>query len=235
MLVQLTKLKVRLSAVKLFDNQRGEKREKMNQALTNYIKLLPNEHTQISSERVHLLQEMAHYIVDLKKSNKAVSLNFICTHNSRRSHMSQIWAATMAHHFGITGIVTYSGGTEATAMNIRVVNALHKAGFGVIASGGGNPKYEVIFSAEAIPLVCYSKTYDTPENPQKNFAAVMTCTGADDACPVVLGSDARFALYYEDPKEADDTPWEAERYEERLKQIGSEMHYLMSEVSKKLG
>lgn len=144
--------------------------------------------------------------------------------------MSQIWASTLVHHFGLTGIVNYSGGTEVTAMNIRVVNALHRAGFGVIAAGGNNPQYEVVFSPEAIPVVCYSKTYDAPENPSEDFAAVMTCSGADDACPTVLGADARFSLYYEDPKEADDTPWEAERYEERLKQIGAEMYYLLKQV-----
>ena len=207
----------------------------MNQALANYIKNLPNELSKISPERGNLLDEMAAYIVNTKRANKAVLLVFICTHNSRRSHISQIWASTLAHHFGIDGIATYSGGTEVTAMNIRVVNALHKAGFGVISSGGTNPKYEVVYSPEAIPVVCYSKTYDAPENPQANFAAVMTCTGADDACPVVFGAESRFALYYEDPKEADDTPWEAERYEERLKQIGGEIYYLMSEVAKQLG
>ncbi len=207
----------------------------MNQALANYIKDLPGEQASISSERISLLEEMAKYIVDKKKAYEAVYLVFICTHNSRRSHISQIWASTLAYHFGIDGIATYSGGTEVTAMNIRVVNALHKAGFGVISSGGTNPKYEVVFSPEAIPVVCYSKTYDASENPQANFAAVMTCTGADDACPVVLGAEARFSLYYEDPKEADDTPWEAERYEERLKQIGGEIYYMMSEVAKQLG
>lgn len=204
----------------------------MNQALANYTKKLPEEMGKISQERKSLLDELKSYIVSKKNSNQAVSLVFICTHNSRRSHMAQIWASTVAYHFGIDGIATYSGGTEVTAMNIRVVNALHKAGFGVISPGGTNPKYEVVYSPEAIPVICYSKKYDAPENPTIDFAAVMTCTGADTACPVVLGADLRFSLYYEDPKEADDTPWEAERYEERLKQIGVEMYYLMSEVSK---
>jgi arsenate reductase (thioredoxin) len=205
----------------------------MNQALANYIKKFEGEQINIAAERKQLLERMATYISDKKKAHQVVSLVFICTHNSRRSHLSQIWASTLAHHFGIDGIVTYSGGTEVTAFNIRAVNALHKAGFGVISPGGSNPKYEVSFSPEAIPLVCYSKTYDCEENPKRDFAAVMTCTGADDACPIVSGADARFSLYYNDPKEADDTPWEAERYEERLLQIGSEIYLLMKEVSKR--
>lgn len=205
----------------------------MNQALTNYIKKLSHLQSKISSERIPLLDEIADYIITTKKAKKAVYLVFIGTHNSRRSHMSQIWASTLAHHFDVKDIVTYSGGTVVTAMDIRVVNALHKAGFGVLGSGGQNPRYEVVYSPETIPLVCYSKAYDSPENPTENFAAVLTCKETEEACPLLIGANALFLLHYNDPKEADDTPWEADRYEECLLQIGAEMYYLMAKVSSK--
>ncbi|MEP0366524.1 MAG: protein-tyrosine-phosphatase [Cyclobacteriaceae bacterium] len=206
----------------------------MLSTLESYLKKLPNGKAEITSERISLLDEMATYIAQKKRAESPVKLVFICTHNSRRSHMSQIWAATLAYYFGVDGIETYSGGTEVTAMNIRVVNALHKAGFAVINPGGSNPHYAVNFDREAATLMCYSKTYDAPENPDKDFAAIMTCDHADETCPFIPGADKRFSLYYSDPKEADDTPWEADRYEERLYQIGAEMYYLMEKVKLEL-
>lgn len=206
----------------------------MNSTLSSYIRQLPNGIDQIPASRISLLDELANYIVVKKRRDEIVKLVFICTHNSRRSHLAQIWASTLSHYFGIDGIMTFSGGTEVTAFNIRAVNALHRAGFGVLNPGGDNPKYEVSFTIDASKLICYSKKFDAAENPQKDFVALMTCTDADDACPVVSGADARFALYYEDPKEADDTPWEGDTYEQRLLQIGTEIYYLMNLVSNRL-
>ena len=39
--------------------------------------------------------------------NQAIRLNFICTHNSRRSHLSQIWAQTMAAYYNIKNVNDY--------------------------------------------------------------------------------------------------------------------------------
>lgn len=206
----------------------------MNSVLSGYIEELPKNIEQIPTSRIELLDQISNSILEKKSQNKPVKLVFICTHNSRRSHLAQIWASTLAFYFGIRGIETFSGGTEVTDFNIRAINALHRAGFGVLSLGGENPKYEVSYDKSASDLICYSKKFDSLENPQTDFAALMTCTDADQSCPVVLGAEYRFGLYYEDPKEADDTPWEAERYEERLQQIGTEIYYLMHRVSKQL-
>lgn len=206
----------------------------MTSALESYIRQLAQSTSTIPNERVNLLEEIASYIAYQHKEGRPINLVFICTHNSRRSHLSQIWAATLAFHFDIDGVDTYSGGTEATAFNIRAVNALHKAGFGVINPGGTNPHYAVNFHREAKTLIAYSKVYDAPENPKTGFAALMTCSEADEACPIVLGADVKYALLYDDPKEADDTPWEADAYEERLKQIGTEIYYLMKQAKAKI-
>jgi arsenate reductase len=130
-------------------------------------------------------------------------------------------------------VTTFSGGTEATAFNPRAVAAIERAGFAVSKSEGDNPRYTVSFSQTASDLTCFSKCFDDDANPNESFGAVMTCTDADKNCPVIIGA-TRISLPYRDPKEADDTPAESSRYDERSTQIGSEMFYVFSEVAKRL-
>jgi len=179
----------------------------------------------ISDDRKRILDEVVKYI----QSTDAPKLNFICTHNSRRSHLSQIWAQTTANHFGVQ-IETYSGGTEATAFNANAVNAIKGAGFDVSQAEGDNPKYSVRYADEAEPMIAYSKTFDDEINPQSGFAAIMTCSEADAECPIVFGSDVRIKLFYEDPKVSDGTGNESKIYGERSKQIAAEMHYIFSSI-----
>lgn len=153
-------------------------------------------------------------------------MTFICTHNSRRSHLAQVWAATAAARYGFSQVYTYSGGTEATAFNSRAVAALERAGFDVLkTSDDRNPVYHVRYAADAAPLTCFSKVYDQAPNPGDGFCAVMTCGDANERCPVVHGAAQRIAITYEDPKSADGTPAEAARYDERCAQIAREMLY----------
>ena len=184
--------------------------------LTTLVTSLRAEATLIPEERKEVLRQLRAY------AQSGGALNFICTHNSRRSHLGMIWAAVAAHLSGRT-IQTFSGGTEATALNPRMVAALRRAGFRVENPGGENPHYQIYFSDEETPLVCFSKRFDDPVNPTAGFAAVMTCSDADENCPFIPGAEVRIPLTYEDPKVADDTPEEAERYDERLRQIGREL------------
>ena len=189
---------------------------------------------QLEGKRIAILEQLSTYIIEKKKKEDPIELVFICTHNSRRSHLSQIWAQVAAAYYTIEGISTFSGGTEATAFNPRAVAAMQRAGFEILNPGGENPKYEVTFSKDQAPLISYSKTYDDEANPSSKFAAVMTCSEADEACPMVLGMDKRIALHYEDPKEADDTDQESQRYDERCLQIASELFFVMKKVSEVL-
>lgn len=202
------------------------------QDLANYIEKILPDTSAIASERKELLNKLAEYIQSKKESGNKAQLTFICTHNSRRSHLSQIWAATAAHYFGLgEDVGTYSGGTEATAFNPRAVAAIERAGFQVENPGGDNPQYSVSYAADEAALRCFSKVYNDPfTNPQKHFAAIMTCSDADKNCPLVAGADLRLPIRYKDPKEADNTPEEARRYDERCRQIATEMFYLMSRV-----
>lgn len=186
----------------------------------------------IPAERRLQLDALALFVVERTRAGELAPLIFICTHNSRRSHMAQLWAQAAAHHFGINGVETYSGGTEATAFNPRAVAALQRAGFRIeAADGGNNPVYAVRFSESAEPMECFSKVYDQPPNPTEGFCAVMTCGAADAGCPIVFGADERVAITYDDPKAADGTPQETAVYDERCRQIAREMLYAFTLVS----
>ena len=201
--------------------------EKLNQTSKSLIKGFEV----ISEDRKALLDELAIYIKGKLISQKEVNLIFICTHNSRRSHMAQIWAQVAAAFYGVEGIKTYSGGTQKTAFNSQAVEALKKAGIKIKAiSEGSNPKYEVKISNDLDPLICFSKVYNHKTNPQKDFVAIMTCSDADESCPVVAGAEYRTTIKFEDPKKSDGTPEAEQTYWERSLQIGTEMMYVFSKV-----
>ena len=197
----------------------------MYQKLEEYIGNVRRDVDTISSERQEILDQIVEYV----SSTPAPKLNFICTHNSRRSHLSQVWAQTMADKIGIA-LETFSGGTEATAFNPNAVAAMQRAGFEINNPGGENPHYEVSHSDGSEPMVAFSKRFEDTPNPAKGFAAIMTCSEADAECPIVFGADQKIKLFYEDPKEADGTPEEAARYDERCRQIATEMWYVFDKI-----
>jgi arsenate reductase len=200
--------------------------------LENTIKSLINQFDTISSERKAILKQLTDFIEDKRKRNQKIELIFICTHNSRRSHISQLWAEAAAAYYGIGNVVSYSGGTEATAFNPRAVKAMQDVGFTIHATTeSDNPVYEVKFSDEANEVLVYSKKYDAVSNPKKGFAAIMTCSHADENCPVVVGMDKRISLAYNDPKDFDGTPQETSKYTERVLEIGKEILFAFSQVN----
>ena len=183
----------------------------------------------ISSERLQLLDEMATYLRAKMKQGKEIRLNFICTHNSRRSQFSQIWAQTAAAYYGIEANC-YSGGVEVTEFNPRAVAAIQRDGFKVVKKEGENPVYFVFYSEDEQPIVAFSKLYDDAINAPKDFAAVMTCDHADENCPFIPGAERRFPLRFEDPKAFDDSLLEEKMYSERSHQIAAELFYLFEKV-----
>ncbi len=205
-----------------------------NPILQSYIESLIADYQSISSDRKRILENLSAWIQLQLKENKNIQLNFICTHNSRRSHFGQIWAAMAANYYQVQNIHTYSGGTEATACNFRSVAALKRAGFEVHIpeqyQDAENPHYHLFFEKNSPPIICFSKVYDDNFNPSKDFAAIMTCNHADVNCPVIFGALKRFPITYEDPKVADDSPQEKAKYDERCRQIATEMFYVMSKV-----
>ena len=204
---------------------------KLLPAITSYIKIAEKDFDKIPEERKQQLKKIALYLQTKLGSEKKASLVFICTHNSRRSHMGQLWANAAAEYYGIKGVENYSGGLEITAFNERSVKALTKAGFQITKkSEGTNPNYEVIYAQDAPIVKAFSKKYMDAPNPTSNFAAIMTCSHADKNCPIVQGASIKIAIPYEDPKEADGKPNETEVYNERCKQIATEVMYAFSLV-----
>ena len=186
----------------------------------------------VSEERKEVLFPLVDYIQNKVKANQEIRLNFICTHNSRRSHLSQIWAQTMAFHFNIKNVFCYSGGTEATVMFPKVAETITNQGFQIQqVSQEQNPVYAVKFDENQHPIICFSKTYFDEFNPKTNFSAIMTCNNADEGCPMVFGADSRFPIKYDDPKAFDGTELMNEKYAERSLQIASEMYYVFSQIN----
>lgn len=187
----------------------------------------------LPQERRAALDRIAAFVRERREASEPARLTFICTGNSRRSHMAQLWAAAAARYRGIDGVETYSGGTEPSAFNPRTIAALERSGFVVEPQGeiGDNPRYRVAYADGVAPVEAFSKRYDDPVNPKEAFVAVMTCDEADQDCPFVPGAALRVSLSYEDPKIADGTPGEAARYDERSRQIATEMLYLFAKVA----
>jgi arsenate reductase (thioredoxin) len=186
----------------------------------------------ISSERKEILQNLIDYIqskVDLKET---VRINFICTHNSRRSHLSQVWAQTMATYFGIENVFCYSGGIEATALFPMAAKTLENSGFQIqTLSEGKNPVYAIKYAENEHPIIGFSKKLDDDFNPKSDFAAIMTCDSANEACPIVFGASIRIPIMFLDPKAFDNTPQQAEKYQERSLQIATELKYVFSKIN----
>lgn len=202
----------------------------MKTSLNDYIKTL--DVSSISKKRLNVLNPLVEYIQSKKDKNQAVNLNFICTHNSRRSHLSQIWAQTIAHFFNIENVICFSGGTEATAMFPKVAETLEKTGFDIIKlSEGNNPIYSIKFDDNSYPIIGFSKTYDHNFNPKSNFAAIMTCSSADQGCPFISGAEKRIPITYEDPKLFDNTDLQDKKYLERSNQIATEMKYVFQKIN----
>jgi arsenate reductase len=195
------------------------------------IDKLTKEFNQIPDERKPIIKQLTDFVNSKTKHGSKILLNFICTHNSRRSHISQVWAQTAAYYYGIKNVEAFSGGTEATAFNPRAVAAMKEAGFDITKiKDGTNPVYKINFSEHAPALKVFSKKYDDDFNPKKDFAAIMTCSHADENCPLVPGASARIALTYNDPKDFDGTPQESDKYGERVHEIGREILYAFSQV-----
>lgn len=186
---------------------------------------------ELSVERKEIVQPLIEYINEQLLVNNAVQLNFICTHNSRRSQFAQVWAAVAADYHGIN-LATFSGGVEVTACHDHTVASFKRFGFKVEGEGDQNTNYQFSCEETGTRLTLFSKLFDHPENPTEEFAAIMTCSHADENCPFVPGCDRRISLTYEDPKIFDGSPIEASMYDARSYQIASEMFYVFSQIKK---
>jgi len=211
--------------------RQAQSNEKLLPALHPYVAEVVNDLDAVPAERKVVLGKIAADITAQLKAGQPANLTFICTHNSRRSHMSQIWAQTAAYYYGLNQVHAYSGGTQVTACNCRTVTAMRRVGFEITdATAGDNPIYLVRYAEDRPVIRAYSKLYNADGNPTQDFIALMTCSSADQSCPQVKGAIARHAIHYVDPRLCDDTPTETTAYNERCREIAREMFFIMSEV-----
>lgn len=179
-----------------------------------------------SSPRKPELERLARWLSEKQAVDTPAHLTVICTHNSRRSHLGQFWLAAAAALYGAK-LDAHSGGTEATACHPNTLAALERAGAVVTRiSEDGNPHWQIAFSPDT-GIEAWSKVYSDPANPQSGYAALMVCTDADEACPLVLGAEARFSLPYQDPKHADGTLEQEIIYDTASHTIAAEMAWLV--------
>lgn len=194
-----------------------------------YVESLSTD--ELTEERKVVLNNLVDYIQKKVDTKAPVNLNFICTHNSRRSHLGQIWAQCMSQVYGLEHVQCYSGGTEATALHPTIISSLQAVGYTVTAlSEGTNTVYAIKYADNVAPIIGFSKAYDHDFNPKSDFAALMTCDHADANCPFIVGANARMALNYNDPKAFDGTPEQLQKYQERSAQIATEMKYVFQNI-----
>ncbi len=186
----------------------------------------------ISDERKTLLLKISDAIAKEHTLNKEVNLNFICTHNSRRSQLGQVWSFYAAHYFKLN-INAFSGGTEVTAFYRNTVKTLQKVGFEfqLIDFSHQNPTYQISFKGTKKAVLGFSKFYSDSLN-KEPFMAITTCNNADINCPFIPTASHRFHLPFVDPKYSDGSDTQEETYLQTSQQIAGEIYFIFSEVKK---
>ncbi len=200
--------------------------------LNNYLRDIETEFIKIPESRIEILQQLGDYVISALNKYGHARLVFICTHNSRRSQFGQLWALTAAQFYGIPNISTFSGGTGITAFDPRALTAIKRSGFQIEKREGNidNPRYLISSGENLHGNPMFSKKYNDNANPDKKFCAIMVCSDADEACPIVPGAEDRISMPYDDPKAFNDTDQEKTEYSERCRQIAREMFLIFKYV-----
>jgi len=206
----------------------------MTEKLTSTLATLASKTSSVSMERQAVLEPLVEYVLDRQRANETTRLNFICTHNARRSHISQLMAAASAMANDLENIECYSGGVEVTRIHPNAIGALEELGFEFNGSDDGDNPVFLVDLGEANLIEVFSKKYDDDSNPPSDFAAVMVCSSAEEACPYVEGASKRISVTFEDPKEFDGQDDAVKGYVQGSLEIGAEIYYVMQQVSSRL-
>ena len=180
-------------------------------------------------------EQLAHWVAANYEPGKPLHVTVVCTGNSRRSILGSSMGNVAAAYYGMPEVRFHSGGTAPTAFNPRTVAALNAVGFEVEPTGKeaprGEPKTENpiyrIGWGDGFETLEFSKHYGDATNPQKDFAALMVCSEADEGCPFVKGATLRLSMPYLDPKIYDGGAYESAKYAERRDDIGRLMLSVM--------
>ncbi len=201
----------------------------MTKKLTETIKLL--EKQPISNERKIILTNFAKHLQSKIKADEIVNVIFICTHNSRRSILGQVWFQTLSSYFGFKNMFSYSGGTESTKIAEPIIETLKNQGFDIdIIAQTDNSIYAIKYDENSPAIIGFSKEFSHSFNPQSDFTAIMVCSDADKNCPFIETANKQIAITYEDPKLFDNTEKQDKKYSERSLEIGSELFFVFSKL-----
>ena len=211
--------------------EQPELQSKTFPAITNHLKSIATDGKSIASIHEKAQKELAKVIVEQYQQGKELSIILVCTGNSRRSMMGAAMGNASAAYHGLSDLRFYSGGTTPSAFNSRSIRALKEIGFKIEPTGEkaklgpngeDNPFYQVSWvKDQGWNCIEFSKHYNDPKNPQKDFIALMVCDEADSTCPVVImGATKRIPVPFADPKAFDGKPEEAAKYSERRDDIG---------------
>ncbi|MFM8316561.1 MAG: hypothetical protein ACKOA8_19950, partial [Deltaproteobacteria bacterium] len=196
--------------------------EQLFPKLKNHLSGLSKELSKKQITHLDQAKKIAEAISKLHQPGKELPIVVVCTGNSRRSMMGAAMGNASAALFELGELRFYSGGTAPSALNSRTIASLKEAGFEVEptgkqatkgSKGEENPIYWVKWGkGQQFQMEEYSKQYGDPQNPQKDFIALMVCDQASKNCPVVKGAKYRFAIPFEDPKAFDGTSQEKAMY-----------------------
>ena len=75
--------------------------------LKQYLSERVEEFSLIPTDRKSELEKVSQYVQDCISKSIPAKLTFICTHNSRRSHLSQIWAQVASEFYGLPKVETF--------------------------------------------------------------------------------------------------------------------------------
>lgn len=222
-------------------------RTRLNPQLAEHLSLLATGYDMLDEPRATAGRKLADWIVENYRPGQPLAITCVCTGNSRRSILSATMVSVSAAYYGLSEIRGYSGGTKPSAFNERTVKTLREIGLDIASLGEeaargdavtANLKHRIRWGFApddaAMESIEFSKKYDDAANPQSGFAALLVCSDAEEACPVIKGASVRIPLPYLDPKAYDGTAIEAHKYAERRDDIGRMMMSVMMEARLRL-
>ncbi len=205
----------------------------MNDSLKKYINNIISTLENNSNDRKSLLLSISKYIRKKSINKNKVNLLFVCTHNSRRSQLAQVWSYVSSRYYKLNNIMTFSGGTEVSKFNLNAIDSLKRAGLEVKKNNEREKIFYLIKSSkDDSGLRCFSKKYNSDYNPNKNFISIITCSEADKECPVVKGADKKIFIPYKDPRFSEGSVLKKRIYDQCCFNIAQEMFFIMKNVKK---
>jgi hypothetical protein len=215
-----------------------ESRKRLNPQIRKHVESLSTSLDMIDEPHRHAGHDLAEWIAKNYRAGQKLDVIVVCTGNSRRSILGATMGNIAAAYYGMPELCFHSGGTAPTAFNSRTVKALREIGVIIEPTGTeaerGEPKTEnpiyrvrwgVAGSSDSASFETmeFSKKFDDAANPHQGFSALMVCSEADAACPLVKGAAKRISMAYLDPKIYDGSPFESAKYAERRDDMGRSM------------